>query len=170
MFSFMNPEDALAAVVDAMAPVGNPNGVYFAVQVEMTNKAAADNPIRPFDETADDNWACRSAFVHMLFDRRQNYVKVWACKTHATFLPPPEAWKMYSYHDSCWRSDGFGIFREVWRQFSTELALPEGGNRMHTTAWLERARLVCIEDAPAEDKKFPHHRKVVSVKDTGVVK
>ncbi len=57
-----------------------------------------------------------SADVYFLFIRSGNYMKVvtWIDSDN-TSKPEKKIWILQSYHDSCWRSDGFTVFDDIRR-------------------------------------------------------
>ena len=61
--------------------------------------------------------------VFMLFNRDSNYMKV-CMSDDKTFDPTSiKTWALESYHDSCWRSDGFSSLRKIYDNMIKELGI-----------------------------------------------
>jgi len=62
----------------------------------------------------DDDGGRQSRWVHFLFSRPSNYTQVFMAVCDGYGVVPLENYVHTSYHDSCWRTDGFsGLNRFV---------------------------------------------------------
>jgi hypothetical protein len=107
-------------------------GIY--VRVRLTMAIYTDE-----DGRRQDRW------VHFLFSRPSNYTQVFMA-VHDSGYPPLHKYVHKSYHDSCWRTDGFSGLNPLWQEMRDALD-PDAfhGERPHASAYLDEIGRVDIE-------------------------
>lgn len=98
----LDAESTITEIIQAMLPSGSGEGNAVYIHIDMRGRYYP-----PGDDKAD--WPgemdeCRD--VHLIFERPNHYVKVWAAVTTTMTRPKANAFTLRSNHDSCWRSDG----------------------------------------------------------------
>ena len=97
-----------------------------------------DYRISRWNEEEEDYEYLWTGSIYFLFRRGCNYMKVcaWIDSDHALALDKPSSfekkvWTLQSYHDSCWRTDGFAIFGEIYRKVAKEHHDPDLKEHLH---------------------------------------
>ena len=60
----------------------------------------------------------------LLFHRNSNYTKVLMAKDDNFDPIQVKEWSVESYHDSCWRSDGFSSLKKTYQKMIADLKSP----------------------------------------------
>lgn len=165
MFS-IDLDHAIATLVEHSVPRGSPQGLYVRVRIGFTNYAAKFVKGKTVPRQEDDVEEPAEVYTtaHFLFSRPSNYTKVW-CYIGDVPYPTLDQWKMTSYHDSCWRSDGFSKLNQEGFNLRDAMLLPDQlPATLSTHTYFDRVQRAEIEDAPGNDQGRPHHTKVVSCK------
>lgn len=126
-------DQVVSAFVDTMLPrFSKDKGILVNIRLRLSH---------------EDNTVTRT--VHMIFSRPRSYTIVMAtAKAHSLRDIASEDWKMYSHHDSCWRSDGFRILSSVWREMRDAL----GNHPTSTDAYIDSVRNVDLKVIKYEDE------------------
>ena len=119
---------------ESRQPPGEPEpGIY--VRVRLTVAIYTD----------DGGWR-QNRWVHFLFSRPSNYTQVFMAVNDGGRYPPLNEYAHTSYHDSCWRTDGFSRLNPLWQEMRDALN-PDAfhGERVTASAYLDEIGRVKVE-------------------------
>jgi len=166
----LRAEHALVVLVENMLPVGTQHGLYIRMRATMTNYGATKSRTGGLivcpDPHDNETPAESTRYFHFLFSRLTNYTKVWAYTGSRFEAVKPEQWKMTSYHDSCWRSDGFRTLDEGYASMREDVVPHNEGRTVPKVSMftdIDAVQQVQITDANSQDEGRPHHRVVLAV-------
>lgn len=129
-----------------------------------------DYRISKWNEEKEDFDTLWAGSIYFLFARDGNYMKVctWVDTDHTLALDAPisgdKIWTLQSYHDSCWRSDGFMIFQEILRKVREEHGSDEIDDYLHLDSYnlldLEQVANVKYFSREGEVRNFVDDRRL----------
>lgn len=144
----MNADDAIATLVEAALPRfsgQDGRGLHIRLDLRISNyncyrergndelkecsrEHGPDySSVQKSSDQDDDQdpfqWPAEECLqLHLLFLRPHNYTQVYAAVSDSWFIPKANEWELQSYHDSCWRSDGFRKMNEVVHNLMDKVA------------------------------------------------
>ena len=165
-------DSSLATVVEAMLPRGTSvyapyvrgvpldrsRGLYVCLDLRVA--CHQDGAIEADSKKEE---ARRSIVVHLVFDRRSNYTKVWSVINDSWMKPEPGAFTMKSDHDSCWRTEGFRDVTDAYFTILHDLRanLPPSFRDIHEFSTIHSINWVEIEwEKDPDDERG--YRKVLT--------
>lgn len=115
----IHADEAVRALVEAVFPLPAGSGLLVTLDLRLRHPNNERNRA--------------SGSVHFVFERPQNYCKVWTSAVPESWSLPQQLaeWEMVSDHDSCWRDAvRSAINKEYFRQAKEIAERPRGGKKV----------------------------------------
>ena len=104
--------------------------------------------MEPHKENDDKERNIQTAYLHYIFSRSGNYVKVWCAEGTGRWpweVPPAENFKMTCDHDTCWRNDGLRDITRIYFEMCKAVNANVAPISLDSEATLEKVQKVKIE-------------------------
>jgi hypothetical protein len=148
----MDLSNAIPKIVEAMLPRFSPNELGLYIELDLRDSYYGKD---------GENEKSVATMVKFIFHRPNNYTRVLVNYEFDNFSKSfmqsktLTRYEEYSYHDSCWRSDGMTILSHHWKMISDYFSLhPSKIHQFYSFNTISYIKLLQFDKNEAEGRKI----------------